>query len=393
MRNRPRNAKHDDAPRGVRRHPSGVWAIRFTCGARHLHKEKVGPLKQDAIRAYHVRRARAHAEPGWCPRVERHQAERAALQRVTFRAYAADYLAWALVNKRSGWKERSLVTRLVTELGDRPLAAISTADVEGVRDRLLPGRTGATVNRYRDLLSAMFKRAKRLGLVPANPVTGIPKFREAGQRLVWLHPQDEPVLLSVLPERLRPAVMIAQHMGYRWGEQAGIRWRDVDLLTGFVTTEPAKGQRRSVPINADARAVLMDLSLRRAIPHDPDARVFPLSHRQSLELLTRAVARAQDVIRDGGGDASRLDGFTWHSLRHTFASRLVMQGVDLRSVQELGGWKTLSQLQRYSHLSPGHLQAAVERLVGVGEVSRKWLEGAAVDAPARHREVLSPRQD
>ncbi len=54
---------------------------------------------------------------------------------------------------------------------------------------------------------------------------------------------------------------------------------------------------------------------------------------------------------------------TWHALRHTFASRLVAVGVDLRSVAELGGWRTLSMVQRYAHLSPGHLAAAVEKIV------------------------------
>ena len=67
-----------------------------------------------------------------------------------------------------------------------------------------------------------------------------------------------------------------------------------------------------------------------------------------------------------------VDGFTWHANRHTFASRLVMAGVDLRTVQELGGWRTLSMVQRYAHLAPGHLQAAIERLVtNAAEVSRK----------------------
>jgi hypothetical protein len=51
--------KRDAAPRGVRRHPSGVWGIRYVCGAGCPHKERVGPIKQDAIRAYHQRRARA----------------------------------------------------------------------------------------------------------------------------------------------------------------------------------------------------------------------------------------------------------------------------------------------------------------------------------------------
>ena len=54
---------------------------------------------------------------------------------------------------------------------------------------------------------------------------------------------------------------------------------------------------------------------------------------------------------------------TPHTLRHTFASRLVMAGVDLRTVQELGGWQTLAMVERYAHLSPAHKAQAVERLV------------------------------
>src|SRR5215831_7251734 len=71
--------KKDAAPRGIFRHRSGVWAARFTCGGGHIHQERVGPLKSDAIRVYHDRRARAQDEPGWCPAVERARArERAA---------------------------------------------------------------------------------------------------------------------------------------------------------------------------------------------------------------------------------------------------------------------------------------------------------------------------
>ena len=51
-----------------------------------------------------------------------------------------------------------------------------------------------------------------------------------------------------------------------------------------------------------------------------------------------------------------------HCLRHTFASRLVMAGVDLKTVQELGGWADLKMLMRYAHLSPGHKRQAVEKL-------------------------------
>ncbi len=65
-----------------------------------------------------------------------------------------------------------------------------------------------------------------------------------------------------------------------------------------------------------------------------------------------------EVLRESG-----IEDFTWHCLRHTFASRLVMRGVDLRSVQELMGHRSIVTTMRYAHLAPKHLADAVETLV------------------------------
>jgi integrase len=68
--------------------------------------------------------------------------------------------------------------------------------------------------------------------------------------------------------------------------------------------------------------------------------------------------------------ASIVD-FTWHCLRHTFASWLVMAGVGLRTVQELMGHKTIAMTCRYAHLAPQHQLDAVGNLDGRGrELSR-----------------------
>ena len=61
---------------------------------------------------------------------------------------------------------------------------------------------------------------------------------------------------------------------------------------------------------------------------------------------------------------AKIHRFSWHCLRHTFASRLVMAGVDIRTVQELMGHKSISMTVRYSHLAPKHTLAAVELLAG-----------------------------
>lgn len=59
---------------------------------------------------------------------------------------------------------------------------------------------------------------------------------------------------------------------------------------------------------------------------------------------------------------SGIMGFRFHDLRHTFASHLVMLGVDLKTVQELMGHKTIEMTLRYAHLSPAHKRSAVESL-------------------------------
>jgi hypothetical protein len=60
--------------------------------------------------------------------------------------------------------------------------------------------------------------------------------------------------------------------------------------------------------------------------------------------------------------AAKIKQFTWHCLRHAFASRLAMKGADIRTVQELMGHKAISMTLRYSHLSPAHQLDTVQRL-------------------------------
>ena len=117
-----------------------------------------------------------------------------------------------------------------------------------------------------------------------------------------------------------------------------------------------------MPVNSVVRSVFFDLSLKRTGLDDSQASVFDCRHAQADKFFPKAVKRAQEALKAAGEPTAGLDGYTWHGNRHTFASRLVMASVDLRTVQELGGWKTLKMLQRDSHLAPGHLHEAVERL-------------------------------
>ena len=141
-------------------------------------------------------------------------------------------------------------------------------------------------------------------------------------------------------------------------------WQDVDFLTGFITISRSKhGQSRRVPMNVTVRSVLLDLGAARQRPDDPTEYVFAVRPRESKVFFPKAAQRAKAALTAAGVDAPHLDAYCWHSNRHTFASRLAMQGVDLLTIKELGGWRTLAMVQRYAHSAPGHLHAAVDRLV------------------------------
>ena len=117
-----------------------------------------------------------------------------------------------------------------------------------------------------------------------------------------------------------------------------------------------------MPLNSVARAALVDVASGRKRPSDPTEAVFTAAYRTTARAIETAVEAAQATLAARGTDTSKLVGYSWHGNRHTFASRLVMAGVDLRTVQDLGGWKTL-QMVRYAHLAPERLVAAVERMV------------------------------
>ena len=159
-------------------------------------------------------------------------------------------------------------------------------------------------------------------------------------------------------DHLTPLVLLGVNTGLRRGELLQLRWRDVDLQRGMLTVrgDGAKtGQTRHVPLNSQAAQVLQAW---KPPALESDWCVFGGS-----KLTTPLVA-----IKKGWAavlKAAKITGFRFHDLRHTFASKLVMAGVDLNTVRELLGHKSIAMTLRYAHLAPEHKAAAVETLVRV----------------------------
>jgi integrase len=183
-------------------------------------------------------------------------------------------------------------------------------------------------------------------------------LEENNCRLRFLSKTECQALIKACDAHLRPIVICALNTGMRKGEILGLKWDDVDLVHGFILLQITKnGERREPPINHTLMAILQDLF--RGTGERPRRIDIPYVFYD-----TRTDGRYNNIQKSFNTAMKRagIKDFRFHDLRHTFASHLVMAGVDITTVKDLLGHKTLTMTLRYAHLAPSHKAKAVDVL-------------------------------
>ncbi len=274
-----------------------------------------------------------------------------------FKDARAKFERWTEANK----KPNTIVTykeclrRLGESFNGKRLSEITPFVVEQYKQRRLQEGAKVRVNRELAVLKALYNRCIDWMLFEGtNPVQRVKFLKEPRQRLRYLEPDEEQRLLSASPEPLRTIILVGIHCGLRLQSEAlTLRWTDVDLARKTLTVQAGyakSGQTRTVPLNSVVHAALSRLK----------------AHAKSNFVFEKRDGTPYDSIRNGFQSActrAGLKGVTPHTTRHTFATRLIANGVDLRTVQELGGWASLRMLERYAHVAPTRKAQAVEELV------------------------------
>ncbi len=346
---------------------SDTWWIRFIDAQGRFRREKAG-TKGTAIDLYRKRKVEA-LEGRKLP-------ERLRRATVTFATIAKDALAYSKVHK-AGTSYRCDAGRMEVLLGwfrEYPAESIAAQEIE--RQFQKQEWAPATANRYRALLSLTYRLAIRDGKVKENPARLVPHRLEDNARIRFLSAEEETAVRKAIeakcPERL-PELDLALNTGIRLSEQYGLLWENVSIPLRMLTVPRSKnGTMRHVPLNQGAVRALE--TLRKRLPAFEHVCGGTKEPRRWFE----------PVLKD-----AKVANFSWHCLRHTFASRLVMAGVDIRTVQELLGHKTIAMTVRYSHLAPKHTLAVVERLDASTETPTDTTTDTAVlQRPAMQVAVL-----
>lgn len=216
----------------------------------------------------------------------------------------------------------------------------------------------ATANRYKALISLSFRLGIENGKCTHNPARLVRRMREHNERVRFLSKEEEKRLREAISSECPEHVAdldIALNTGMRLSEQYGLTWADVDMEARRVSLKRTKnGSARHIPLNSVALAAFKAIAARNGrtgnVFGPADGSHPVLAHRGWWD----------SVLKKSG-----VADFHWHDCRHHFASKAVMAGVDLRTLQQLLGHKTLQMVVRYSHLSQSHELAAVEKLCNV----------------------------
>jgi integrase len=273
-------------------------------------------------------------------------------------------------------KEMILRVHLLPFFGQRRLDTITNEDVQRLK-RSMEAKAAKTVNNVLTVLSMLLKKAVDWAVLDRMPcaIRLLPIVKSSA----GFHDFDQ---YERLVEAARDqdwiahlVVLLGGDAGLRCGEMIALEWRDVDLTkrqlciqrsdwNGQVNS-PKGGRLRYVPLTKRLAAALQEHR------HLRSARVLCSEKGESL---TRQ--QVQYRVKCAARRANVPTGV--HVLRHTFCSHLAMRGAPARAVQELAGHSELGMTQRYMHLSPAALDAAIQLLDGRGNMLATPAVGTAV---------------
>ena len=358
----PRRGKDGD---GVFQKPSGsgIYWARWKDEKGDLHHQKIGPgekSRQEAQRVVYRQRELARDRQLY---PEKYAVPPPPPEQWTLKQAIEDYQLHSPANRDSGsWLTDDLIGKAWIRLwGGRLVDDIRPMEVRDwmvrrTRDVSQRSATNATikpstVNREVGVLRRVCRRAVECGKATSDPTAKVRKMKEGSPPPRYLHTDEDERLRAVLTGRDWLAVELAYCTGMRRGEMFPLRKCQVDLHSRRIILPRPKSQEPEVVI-LSTRAVQIIVQLM-----DTDSEyVFP--HHSGHGHVNSA-----NYVRDHflpALERAKIVNFRWHDLRHTYASWMAIQGVDLFRIQKLMRHRSIQMTQIYAHLSPDHLERAVE---------------------------------
>lgn len=273
-------------------------------------------------------------------------------------------------------REKASAARLVEQIGaETPFGSISTSMVAQYRDGRLKEVSAYSVRQELALLSHLFTKAKKEWGIPVeNPVSGIERPAPPRGRTRFLTEEEASKLLDACRKARNKSlyyfILTLLHTGMRASEAAGLFWRQINFEKRVIYLPDTKNKdSRWVPLTKE---LVAELSKLRELTGGQDGKMVFLAEGQLQ--TDRVKARPGIKFREAFDAAKKRAGLPdihMHDLRHTAASHLIMAGVDIRTLADILGHRTLQMVQRYTHLLHDHKLEAIDKIGKLGRVDNR----------------------
>ena len=297
------------------------------------------------------------------------------------------YKPWVLAERKSGEETLKKLTLAFPHLMKQNMEEITPWEIQKWRtEKIRDGLKPTTVNRQLMTLKAVLSKALEWGVIEKHPLTNVKPLKvDSKGKIRYLTDEEEKRLRKALDDRektirkerlsgnewrstrgkkllddlsnktfsdyLKPMILLAMNTGMRRGEIFDLTWNNVDFKKRNLTIEGTmtkSGSTRHIPLNNEALGTLI------AWRNQTDSKLLVFPNPRTKKRFDN-IQTSWERLRK----LSKIKDFRFHDLRHHFASKLVMAGVDLNTVRELLGHSELSMTLRYAHLAPEHKAAAV----------------------------------
>ncbi len=290
---------------------------------------------------------------------------------ITFAEVWARYDEWLEIGKRRPRDDRSLYrNHLEDRFAFKTLDEIGPLDLEKMKGELIKdGLSQASVKHCLVLVRQVFNKALAWKMWNGeNPVRALRLPRLNNRRERFLTSEEANQLLAELSRasvQLSEVAFLSLSTGLRAGEIFGLKWGHVDLSNDIIhVADPKSGDSRKAFMTPDIKALFS-----RKEKGNPDDPVFLDRNGSQIKEVSKAFIRAVDRLGFNTGVADPRQKVTFHTLRHTFASWLAIQGTPILAIKELLGHKSLAMTERYSHLIPDMKREAVAGIAKLMEMN------------------------
>ncbi len=295
---------------------------------------------------------------------EYYDRKKQAKENVKYETYIKEkYLPYAKNNKKSySREETNLRLWILPIIGKKPLKNISPFDIEKIKKTMTEaGKSPRTIQYTLAIVRHTFYKAVDWGVYTGvNPVTRVKAPKVNNKRIRHLTPEEAQALLNEIKKhnyQLYEISLLSLHTGMRLGEIFNLKHGDIDFANGILHIRDTKsGEDRVAYLTEEISDMLSSKD------GEPNEYVFKTVDGRKMRYLPKSFNIAVNTLGLNKGVTDDKDKVVFHTLRHTFASWLAINGTPIYTIKELMGHKTLAMTERYSHLAPDTKREAVRGL-------------------------------